>query len=585
MTARDDELRVRPGRGRDGGHAGGKPQSFVGQVMRAARKAGHTGPGLGSGARRGASAFGRGRAAAAALALRSPHRRVVIKARVVRQRGIRFRSAPLAKHLDYLQRDGVTRDGQDARMFDARGDAADATAFAERCEGDRHHFRFIVSPEDAPEMADLRAFTQDLMARAEGDLGTTIDWVAVDHWNTDQPHVHVLARGVDKDGADLIISREYISRGIRTRAEELVGMELGPRSEQAIRSGLEQEIGAERWIGLDRALRAAAHDNVGIVDLRPGSTVLPDSEVRRLMIGRAQVLERLGLAEALGPAQWTLKPDVETTLRALGDRGDVIRTMHRALSRGGRESGTGDFAIHSEDAPAVLGRLADRGLYDELKGSAYVVIEGVDGRAHHFRFDSLAATGDAAVGGIVEVRPFTGDDGQRRVSIAVRSDFALAAQVTSPGATWLDRALLARDSPPLAGSGFGAEVREALERRTENLVAAGLARRQGQRAVFARDLLDTLRRQELDAAAGRLSGETKLPRQTAAEGEHIAGVYRRRVQLASGRFAMIDNGLGFELVPWKPALEEHLGRQVSGLVLPGGGVDWRFGRNRGLGIG
>jgi len=586
VTARDDELRVRPGQVRDGGRGGGKPQSFVGQVMRAARKAGHTGPGLGRGARRGASAFGRGRAAAAALALRSPHRRVVIKARVVRQRGIRFRSAPLAKHLDYLQRDGVTRDGADARMFAARrGDAADATAFAKRCDGDRHHFRFIVSPEDAPEMMDLRAFTRELMARAERDLGTRLDWVAVDHWNTDQPHVHVLARGVAEDDSDLIISREYISRGLRGRAEELVGLEIGPRSEQAIRSSLEREVGAERWTGLDRALRAAADDGGGVVDLRPGAPTHPDAELRRLMIGRAQALEQLGLAESVGPAQWTFKLDTEPTLRALGDRGDIIRTMHRALSRGGRESGTGDFAIHSEDAPAVLGRLADRGLHDELKGSAYVVIEGVDGRAHHFRFGSLEASGDAAVGGIVEVRPFTGDDGQRRVSIAVRSDFALGAQVTSPGATWLDRTLLARNSTPLAASGFGAEVREALERRTEHLAAEGLAGRQGQRTVFARDLLHTLRRRELDAAAGRLSAETNLPRQTAAEGEHIAGVYRQRVQLASGRFAMIDNGLGFELVPWKPALEEHLGRQVSGVVLPGGGVDWRFGRNRGLGIG
>ena len=140
VTARDDELRVRPGRVRDGGRRGGNPQSFVGEVVRAARKAGHTGPGLGLGARRSGSGFGRGRAAAAALALRSPHRRVVIKARVVRQRGTRFRSAPLTRHLDYLQRDGVTRDGKDARMFDARGDAADVGAFAERCQGDRHHF-------------------------------------------------------------------------------------------------------------------------------------------------------------------------------------------------------------------------------------------------------------------------------------------------------------------------------------------------------------------------------------------------------------------------------------------------------------
>ena len=95
------------------------------------------------------SRFGRGRSAALALSLRSPSRRVVIKARVVRHRGHRFRSAPLTKHVTYLKRDGVTRDGADARLFDAKSDVADERAFAERCEDDRHHFRFIISPEDA----------------------------------------------------------------------------------------------------------------------------------------------------------------------------------------------------------------------------------------------------------------------------------------------------------------------------------------------------------------------------------------------------------------------------------------------------
>ena len=585
MSRRDDEVRIRPGRVRDGGRGAGKPQSFVGQVTRAVRKAGHTGPGLGRGASARGGCFGRGRAAAAALALRSPQRRVVIKARVVRQRGARFRSAPLAKHLSYLQRDGVTRDGADARLFDAGSDAADVSAFAERCADDRHHFRFIVSPEDAPEMADLRAFTRELMTRAERDLGTRIDWVAVDHWNTDQPHVHVLARGVDQDDADLVISREYISRGLRARAEGLVGLELGPRSEQAIRSALEREVGAERWTGLDRALRAAVDEGAGVADLRPGSQAYPDGDLRRLMIGRAQVLERLGLADQAGPAQWTLRPDAEATLRAMGDRGDIILTMHRALARGGREPDTGAFAIHGDEQPSVLGRLADRGLQDELKGSAYVVIEGVDGRAHHVRFGSLEATGDAAVGAVVEVRPFTGDDGQRRVSLGVRSDLSLEAQVSSQGATWLDRTLLAREPTTLARGGFGAEVRDALAKRADHLAAEGLARRQGPRIVFARDLLDALRRREIDAASAKLSAETGLPRVSAAEGEHVAGVYRQRVQLASGRFAMIDSGLGFELVPWKPALEDHVGRQVSGIVQPGGSVAWSFSRTRGLGIG
>jgi type IV secretory pathway VirD2 relaxase len=519
------------------------------------------------------------------LALRSAQRRVVIKARVVRQRGVRFRSAPLAKHLSYLQRDGVTRDGAAARLFDARGDAADVSAFAERCADDRHHFRFIVSPEDAPEMADLRAFTRELMARVERDLGTRIDWVAVDHWNTDQPHVHVLARGADHDGADLVISREYISRGFRARAEELVGLELGPRSEQAIRSALEREVSAERWTGLDRALRAAADEGAGVADLRPGSAAFPGGDLRRLIIGRAQVLERLGLADQAGPAQWTLRSDAEATLRALGDRGDIIRTMHRALARRDREPDTGAFAIHGDNQPSVLGRLADRGLQDELKGSAYVVIEGTDGRAHHVRFSTLEATGDATVGAVVEVRPFTGDDGQRRVSLAVRSDLSLEAQVSSQGATWLDRTLLAREPIALAEGGFGAEVRDALAKRADHLATEGLARRQGPRTVFARDLLNELRRREIDAVSAKLSAETGLPRVTAAEGEHVAGVYRQRVQLASGRFAMIDNGLGFELVPWKPTLEEHIDRHVSGVVQPGGSVAWSFGRTRGLGIG
>ena len=229
--------------------------------------------------------------------------------------------------------------------------------------------------------------------------------------------------------------------------------------------------------------------------------------------------------------------------------------------------------------------MADRGLQDELKGSAYVVIEGVDGRAHHVRFSSLEATGDATVGAVVEVRPFTRDDGQRRASLAVRSDLSLDAQVSSQGATWLDRTLLAREPTTLALSGFGAEVRDALAKRADHLATEGLARRQGPRMVFARDLLDALRRREIDAASAKLSAETGLPRVIAAEGEHVAGVYRQRVQLASGRFAMIDNGLGFELVPWKPTLEDHAGRHVSGIMQPSGSVAWSVGRTRGLGIG
>src|SRR5882724_9501144 len=583
MRHPNDDLRIRPGRIRDRGRSAARPKSFVGQVMRAARKAGHTGRGFGREQGSTASRFGRGRSAALALSLRSPSRRVVIKARVVRHRGNRFRSAPLAKHVTYLRRDGVTRDGTDARMFDARSDAVDERAFTERCEQDRHHFRFIVSPEDAADMTDLRAFTRELMVDAERDLGAKLDWVAVDHWNTDNPHIHVLIRGRADDGQDLVISRDYISRGFRARAEERVTLELGLRSEHEIQSALEKEVDAERWTNLDRALRNAADEGAGIANLRPGG---PDSdpELRRMMAGRVAKLEHLGLAEQVEPGCWTLKPGLEETLRDLSIRGDIIKTMHRAMSGGGRDPDVSRFALHGDDLGSpVLGRLVERGLRDELKGSAYAIVEAVDGRTHHLQFADLEFTSDAAPGSIVEARAYEDANCRKRLSLAVRSDLTLQQQVTARGATWLDRQPLARE-PATGGGGFGAEVREAMDRRVEYLAGDGLARRQGPRVIFARDLLDTLRGRELDFAAKKIFAETGLVYRPSAEGEPIQGVYRRRITLSSGRFAMIDDGLGFQLVPWRPALEQQLGRQVSGIRLPSGGVDWSLSRKRGLGI-
>jgi uncharacterized protein DUF3363 len=135
-----------------------------------------------------------------------------------------------------------------------------------------------------------------------------------------------------------------------------------------------------------------------------------------------------------------------------------------------------------------------------------------------------------------------------------------------------------------SGNAFGAEVREAMDRRVNHLVEQGLARRQGQRVVFARDLLNTLRQRELDQVSARVAAETGRAHQPSAKGEHVAGIYRQRVSLFSGRFAMIDDGLGFQLVPWRPALERHLGRQVRGAIAPGGTVDWSFGPKRGLSV-
>jgi type IV secretory pathway VirD2 relaxase len=545
----DDDLRLRPGRIRSRG-ARARPKTLFAEVLTAART------------------FGRGRG----VGLRSGllfnrSRRVVVKARVVRHSGRRFRSAALAVHVRYLRREGVTRDGEKANLFDAHGDSTDEKGFVERCRDDRHHFRFIVSPEEATKMLDLKAFTRDLVADMERDLKTRLDWVAAEHWNTDNPHLHLLVRGKADDGQNLVISRDYFSHAMRARAEELVTIELGHKNEREIRSELEREVLAERWTRLDRAIARQA-DDTGLIDLRPAPDEPTDRELRRLMIGRLQRLERWSLAESDGPGRWMVAENAERALNELGARRDTITIMHRALKEQGIEGSIPDYVIYGpNDRPTVTGRLVGKGMHDELTGEAFAVIDGIDGRVHYVRFPDLDRLEHAPpLGGIVATRTLEAE-GKRRSSLvlSVRSDLALKAQVTATGATWLDHQLLVRDKSPLSEGGFGREVREALQTRVDHFASEGLVRRERSRVTFARDLLDRLRRREIDSAAAQIAANTGLAHRPLAEGEYVAGTYRKRLSLASGRFAMIDDGLGFSLVPWRPALERELGRHVTGL--------------------
>src|SRR3984893_754384 len=649
------------------------PKLFVAQVLAAAQLAGHRGrswparsPAHHLRARRGRGAVAALRAAERQL-YGNRGRRVIVKARIVRQ-GFRGPSAVRA-HLSYVKREGVRKDGAPARMFDAASDDADLRAFAERARDDRHHFRFVVSPEEATEMEDLRAFTRDLVKQMERDLGTRLDWVALDHWNTDNPHIHLIVRGTDDRGDTLVIHRDYISHGMRERAAELVTIELGQQSEHEVRRKLAGEVGADRWTRLDATLRREAQRaESGVLDFRP-EVVRPDaagSEIRTLLLGRLQKLDRMGFARAVGPAQWLLADEAEPSLRELGIRGDIIRTMQRAFSVRGQERSPTDFAI--SDAPialeqTVIGRVIEKGLDDELKGSAYLVVDGVDGRAHYLRVPNFDAITDVPEGGIIAVGRAQGRQSDRTIArlaealngiydperqrleltranasdpealveahvrrlealrrggriverlpdgrwnipedyldraraydarhgaaleleVRTLSRLPLERQVVASGATWLDRELVKREKMELADTGFGREVRTALQQRVEQLIGCGLAHRLQSRLIFARELLDTLTRRELADAAAGIARDTGLQYRPLEEGERVSGIYRRRVDLASGRFALIENQRQFALVPWRPIVERQLGHEVSG-VLRAGSVSWNLQRERGLGI-
>ncbi|KRR13311.1 conjugal transfer protein TraI [Bradyrhizobium jicamae] len=400
----DDEFEVKLGR--IGNRKARKATSYLRRVRQAAEKAG-------SGSHRASSfsggRIGRGHAKGAVLAGRARAkglRRVVIKARIVRIKA--GDPGAMRAHLRYVQRDGVTRDGEPGELYDASNDRADGKAFTERSADDRHQFRFIVAPEDSAELSDLKPYIRDLMRQMESDLGTKLDWVAADHFNTGHPHSHIVLRGKDGEGHDLVIARDYIAHGLRARAADLITRELGPETEVEATRKLQQEITAERFTRLDRAILRDAPD--GALEL--GAQPAKGSIWHAARMGRLRTLERMGLAEEAGPRHWRIDARFETKLRRMGERGDMIKTMHRELAAAGVSRAPGVYTIFDPGTGGrrLVGRVVGEGFSDELRERRYVVLDGIDGRTHYAEIGSLSARDEPPVRNtIVELRSLTAE--------------------------------------------------------------------------------------------------------------------------------------------------------------------------------
>ena len=325
-------------------------------------------------------------------------RRAVVKTRLVRL-GTKGMGTARA-HLRYIQRDGVTRVGTPGELYAADRDEADGTAFVERGTGDRHQFRFIVSAEDGAEYPDLKPYIRRLMTQAEADLGTRLDWVAVDHFNTERPHTHIMMRGVDDRGDNLVIAREYIAHGLRERAAELATLDLGPRTDREIEERLRHDVGQERLTAIDRRLiHRMSADRIVVSSDR-------DAFQQSLSAGRLRKLAEMELAEDIGGGRYQLADGLEDTLRRMGERGDIIRTMQRELTARSLERAGVDRVIAdpiSSLAEPIVGRVIHRGFADEHHDRHYLMIDGIDGRVHYLDIGRGDATEPTPEGAIVRV--------------------------------------------------------------------------------------------------------------------------------------------------------------------------------------
>ncbi|WP_433949946.1 DUF3363 domain-containing protein [Brevundimonas bullata] len=300
--------------------------------------------------------------------------RVMVKALVSRHMGKGFaRGAALAAHISYLGRMGAGEDGEQAAFFGPARDGVDAGAATEGWAKDRHHFRFIISPEHGDRIADLKGYTREVLSRVADDLGEPgLTWLAVCHFDTDQPHAHVLVRGRRGDSRDFVIPRDYIAYGFRARAQEVAQERLGDLSRQDAERRVWRETEADRFTAFDRRLMAAA-DADGRVEDGVGGTDAWTALTR----GRLRHLERLGLAIRDG-RRFRLAPDLETRLRRLQLSKDVIRTLNQRRLEGARK-------VDQLERESVRGRVVKSGFHDELGGSPYVVVRAADGGEHYGR--------------------------------------------------------------------------------------------------------------------------------------------------------------------------------------------------------
>jgi hypothetical protein len=449
-------------------------------------------------------------------------RRVIVKVHIARAGPAG--GAGFSKHVAYIRREGAGREGERGRLYDRTGDGADAKAFNERADKDKRQFRLIVSPEDAEQMKDLTRFTREFMSQVEKDLERRLDWVAANHHDTGQPHVHIVIRGGNTRNGELLIDRKYITHGFRARAQELVTLELGQRRLREMAAARSNE--AER-----EALTAIDHDIArSLIDRR----YPPESERGRLsrfdgtvVNRRLRFLRTLDLAKRQEDGRWAMQEGWLDTLRALGRRVDIIRTLANAEGREIDASRLHDLPRDFGSGGEILGRLAATLPGDELRNGTTALIEGLDGRVWSIEMTEPEAVQLPKPGGIVAVG--------RKAAQQKPADQTIAAIARLNGGIYSEE--LHHASDPSSAAAF----RLAHKRRLEALRRLGVVVRnsdgsstipdnfeeRGQRADARRQMfvvdvrswlpiealierhaetwLDHINPQDLDAATGALS--------------------------------------------------------------------------------
>ena len=575
-------------------------------------------------------------------------RRVMIKARVHRLSGSGVGTQ--RAHISYLERDGAGKDKDAAEFYDDVSEGLDGQDWLQEHADERHHFRFIVSPEDGEKLQELKPFIRDLVSQMELDLETKLDWIAVDHYNTEHPHTHIVMSGKRDNGQDLVISKDYLSHGMRERGSAFLTRELGLQTEAELAVKLERETAQRKLIRIDRILMREMDRNgaVNLDNLRRN---------RPYYRKRLNTLRVMGLARHQSGGIWSVDEQLDVALNALEKSDTIALRIERAV----RSAGLDRISAHEQGSfkygDAVHGRLLKVGYDDELMDRRYAIVDGLDGRVHHFDLGTSYPK-DLKPGDMLEIKPRSpgalGMD-QTIVNVAAQNrgiyslakhkqsdpkvsakhlamienriaaleraglvqrihgdafsigpDFvdrvdehfakaakrsptivrkvegrAFEAQVRAFGETWLDQQLAGQAIEPIGSAGLGGDVRSAMDKRMKRHFQRGIVNDRDAKELNDNHL-KALQREGMLHASLDITKETGLNYRAIEPGDRIEGTFKRIHQAEHAKFAVIDRGREFSLVPWKRGLEKLRDRPIEITMSRSRDIAWTIGRTRGL---
>jgi type IV secretory pathway VirD2 relaxase len=388
--------------------------------------------------------------------------RVIVKTHVARHKPGKARGS-LTRHASYLGRDSASADGQPGVFYDANRDDVDAKKAVVPWTADRHHFRIIISPERGGDIPDMTAYVRDVMRRVERDLavagaiepGAKLQWIGINHHNTDNPHAHVVLRGKQEDGRDLVIPRAYLAHGMRGRASEVATELLGERTVEQAQEARLKEVEAERFTSLDRMIERhiERHGDINKIDLSPAKPIGFGADDRQLALARLQFLEGIGLARKDKGTWWSLDESFSQSLRELGERNDIVKHLYGQL---GNEAGRVQRMSGGAEVPApVAGIVIAKDRVDELADDRFIVVRDSAGQAHYGRVRDTQAYRDLHVGSVAELGAST------RWRQEVAAQIGAVAQASGAYSAQAHEAYLRQSKPDSTEREIASAVRSA----------------------------------------------------------------------------------------------------------------------------